>query len=261
MIFAEPARLLAESVATADAVDILETAAGTGALTRELARLGGHNIVSTDLNEPMVTAAAARLVSERVHWQVADAQSLPFPDRSFDVVVCQFGAMFLPDKVRGYAEARRRRPVRWRSAREPRCVAKSNTTRPSTSNPQPRSQPRNCAGGMGRASSTRQSDGCRSQPGGQPIKQHSATACPMPKPTRPQLPRRHRYRQSAIHSAAWFTRHRIDPMHLADELASVTTKLGIHETRTCAISADSNSPARSVGRAGTNENCGAGASC
>lgn len=107
MIFAEPARLLAESVATADAVDILETAAGTGALTRELARLGGHNIVSTDLNEPMVTAAAARLVSERVHWQVADAQSLPFPDRSFDVVACQFGAMFLPDKVRGYAEALR----------------------------------------------------------------------------------------------------------------------------------------------------------
>ncbi|WP_433561519.1 class I SAM-dependent methyltransferase [Nocardia sp. CA-151230] len=107
MIFAEPARLLAESVAEANAVDVLETAAGTGALTRELARQGGHHIVSTDLNEPMVAAAATRPVSERVRWLVADAQSLPFPDRSFDVVACQFGVMFLPDKVRGYAEALR----------------------------------------------------------------------------------------------------------------------------------------------------------
>ncbi|MFI9503408.1 class I SAM-dependent methyltransferase [Nocardia sp. NPDC052566] len=107
MIFEEPARLLAASVAATDAADILETAAGTGALTRALARLGGHDIVATDLNEPMVVAAARRSVSERVRWQVADAQNLPFPDRSFDVVACQFGAMFLPDKVHGYAEALR----------------------------------------------------------------------------------------------------------------------------------------------------------
>lgn len=107
MIFEEPARLLAESVAATDAVDILETAAGTGALTRALARLGGHDIVATDLNEPMVKAAATRLVSDRVRWHVADAQHLPFPDRSFDVVACQFGAMFLPDKMHGYTEALR----------------------------------------------------------------------------------------------------------------------------------------------------------
>ena len=44
---------------------------------------------------------------ERVTWQVADAQALPFDDGSFDVVVCQFGVMFLPDRVQGYAEARR----------------------------------------------------------------------------------------------------------------------------------------------------------
>lgn len=107
MIFAEPARLLADTVAAADAIDVLETAAGTGVLTRALARLGGHHIVATDLNEPMLVAAASRLSSERVRWQVADAAELPFPDASFDVVVCQFGVMFLPDKVRGYAEALR----------------------------------------------------------------------------------------------------------------------------------------------------------
>ncbi|MVU83782.1 methyltransferase domain-containing protein [Nocardia sp. ET3-3] len=107
MIFEEPARLLAAAIEAVDAVDILETAAGTGALTRVLASLGGHDIVATDLNEPMVTAAAARSTSPRVRWQVADARDLPFPDRRFDVVACQFGAMFLPDKVAGYAEARR----------------------------------------------------------------------------------------------------------------------------------------------------------
>ncbi|WP_067813918.1 class I SAM-dependent methyltransferase [Nocardia inohanensis] len=107
MIFEEPARALAAAVAATGGVEILETAAGTGALTRELDRLGRFDIVATDLNAPMVAAAAERLASERVRWQVADAQELPFPDRSFDVVVCQFGAMFLSDKVRGYAEALR----------------------------------------------------------------------------------------------------------------------------------------------------------
>jgi len=40
-------------------------------------------------------------------WQTADAQALPFPDQSFDAVVCQFGAMFFPDRVQAYREARR----------------------------------------------------------------------------------------------------------------------------------------------------------
>ncbi|MFE5286923.1 class I SAM-dependent methyltransferase [Nocardia sp. NPDC056611] len=107
MIFAEPARLLARTVGASGGIDVLETAAGTGVLTRALDRPGSHRIVATDLNEPMLAAAEARLPSERVRWQVADAADLPFPDCSFDVVVCQFGVMFLPDKVRGYAEALR----------------------------------------------------------------------------------------------------------------------------------------------------------
>ncbi|MEV5647071.1 class I SAM-dependent methyltransferase [Nocardia sp. NPDC052254] len=107
MIFEEPALLLARTVTSTDAADILETAAGTGVLTRALARSGRHHIVATDLNEPMLTAAAARPGSAQVRWQVADAGQLPFPDRTFDVVTCQFGVMFLPDKVAGYAEALR----------------------------------------------------------------------------------------------------------------------------------------------------------
>lgn len=40
-------------------------------------------------------------------WQQADALKLPFEDASFDVVFCQFGAMFFPDRAAGYAEAGR----------------------------------------------------------------------------------------------------------------------------------------------------------
>jgi SAM-dependent methyltransferase len=44
---------------------------------------------------------------ERVVWQQADALNLPFQSASFDAVCCQFGAMFFPDRVAGYREARR----------------------------------------------------------------------------------------------------------------------------------------------------------
>ncbi len=43
----------------------------------------------------------------RIEWRQADALALPFADQSFDAVTCQFGAMFFPDKVQGYKEARR----------------------------------------------------------------------------------------------------------------------------------------------------------
>ena len=107
MIFAEPARTLATAVAKAKPSDVLETAAGTGALTRELEHAGGMNIVATDLNAAMVQKAEALGGGQRVRWQVADALDLPFSDGSFDAVACQFGVMFFPDRIRGYGEARR----------------------------------------------------------------------------------------------------------------------------------------------------------
>lgn len=107
MIFAEPARVLAEAITHARPAEVLETAAGTGALTRELERTGGMDIVATDLNEAMVRKAETLGFADRVRWEVADALNLPYPDGSFDAVACQFGVMFFPDKVSGYAEARR----------------------------------------------------------------------------------------------------------------------------------------------------------
>src|SRR3989475_8657569 len=89
-------------------VRVLETACGTGIVTERLAaRLAGHgSLVASDLNEPMLAYAGAKLRgARRLEWQVADGTKLPFDDRSFATVVCQFGLMFFPDKAAGIREA------------------------------------------------------------------------------------------------------------------------------------------------------------
>jgi ubiquinone/menaquinone biosynthesis C-methylase UbiE len=110
LIFEYYARDLADRVARADPSHVLETAAGTGAVTRELASSlpANASVTVTDLNQPMLDHAATRLRHDRRFvWRQADALALPFADQRFDVVTCQFGAMFFPDKIKGYAEARR----------------------------------------------------------------------------------------------------------------------------------------------------------
>lgn len=109
LIFDPYAQDMAGRVAALQPERVLEVAAGTGAVTRRLVRAlpAETELVATDLNQPMLDRAAALEGSDRVTWKQADALQLPFPDGSFDVVVCQFGAMFFPDKARAYAEARR----------------------------------------------------------------------------------------------------------------------------------------------------------
>jgi SAM-dependent methyltransferase len=65
------------------------------------------SIVATDLNQPMLDQAAAIGTARPVEWRQADAMKLPFADGAFDAVVCQFGAMFFPDKAKAYSQARR----------------------------------------------------------------------------------------------------------------------------------------------------------
>lgn len=109
MIFAPYAADLACRAAALQPARVLEMAAGTGALTRELARQlpPQASIVATDLNPPMLERARAAGTSRPVDWQVANAMQLPFDDGSFDLVACQFGVMFFPDKPAAFAEARR----------------------------------------------------------------------------------------------------------------------------------------------------------
>lgn len=90
-------------------VSVLEVAAGTGALTRALrARLDpAAEIVATDLSQAMIDVGAPSLTLSRTHWMHADAQNLPFAHAMFDLVICQFGVMFFPDKPKAYGEAKR----------------------------------------------------------------------------------------------------------------------------------------------------------
>jgi ubiquinone/menaquinone biosynthesis C-methylase UbiE len=109
LIFESYARDLAERLAKVEPREVLETAAGTGVLTRAMAsRLPAQaRIVATDLNQTMLDHAQKRSHDGRITWRQADALALPFEDQTFDIVACQFGAMFFPDKVQGYREARR----------------------------------------------------------------------------------------------------------------------------------------------------------
>ena len=97
---------LARRVARLAPARILEVAAGSGIGTRELVdTVPGAALVATDLN-PAMAAWGVRTVPE-AQWAVADAQHLPFADGRFDLVVCQFGAMFFPDRPAAFAQAHR----------------------------------------------------------------------------------------------------------------------------------------------------------
>ena len=85
---------------------VLELAAGTGVATGALVTaLPGAELTATDVNPAMVAHGSRRVPAAR--WQAADALDLPLADESFDLVVCQFGVMFFPDKVAGLREAAR----------------------------------------------------------------------------------------------------------------------------------------------------------
>ena len=109
LIFAPYAQDLATRLAAQPVTRVLEIAAGTGVVTRQLAETlhSSVGIIATDLNPPMLDIAQSIGTSRPVEWRQADAMQLPFADASFDAVVCQFGVMFLPDKAKAFAEARR----------------------------------------------------------------------------------------------------------------------------------------------------------
>lgn len=110
LIFEAFATDLAERAASLSPRAVLEIAAGTGVVTRALApRLDpGASYVVTDLNQPMLDYAASRQAPDsRIEWRQADALALPFDDAAFDLVCCQFGVMFFPDRLSAYREARR----------------------------------------------------------------------------------------------------------------------------------------------------------
>lgn len=110
LIFEDYADDLADRAAALEPSSVLEVAAGSGVVTRAVAAVlaptSSYSV--TDLNPSMLQAAEARQKEDdRITWQPADAMDLPFPDDTFDLVLCQFGAMFFPNRVQAYSEARR----------------------------------------------------------------------------------------------------------------------------------------------------------
>ncbi len=108
LIFVDYAADIARRAAALKPARVLETAAGTGIVTRRLrdALPARTQLIATDLNAPMLEVARAKFQNgEQVEFQPADATALPFGDGSFDTIVCQFGMMFYPDKDKSYREA------------------------------------------------------------------------------------------------------------------------------------------------------------
>lgn len=90
---------------------VLDLACGTGAVAREaLKRISpGGTLVGVDINPDMLRVASEVIEAREpiVQWQQASAESLPLPDASFDVALCQQGLQFFPDKQGALRELRR----------------------------------------------------------------------------------------------------------------------------------------------------------
>ena len=110
VIFADFSADMAQRVKALNPRMVVETAAGTGILTRALRDVlpGRTKIIATDLNPPMLEVAKTKFArGEPVVLQPADAVNLPFDDACCDALVCQFGLMFFPDKQQSFETAYR----------------------------------------------------------------------------------------------------------------------------------------------------------
>ena len=81
----------------------LELACGTGRVTRHLAA-SSVLLTATDINSDMLTIARRKISADNILWDVADMADMPYPDDFFDLVICQFGLMLVPDKGKALAE-------------------------------------------------------------------------------------------------------------------------------------------------------------
>jgi ubiquinone/menaquinone biosynthesis C-methylase UbiE len=102
LFFAPGAEYLTELGALKEGERVLDLACGTGIVARTAAPKVGANgmVVGVDLNEDMLEVArrASSDIIPPIKWQHADAHNIPFPDATFDIVFCQQGLQFFPDR-------------------------------------------------------------------------------------------------------------------------------------------------------------------
>ena len=90
---------------------VLDPACGTGIVTRSVAPLVGSRgkVVGLDISPPMLEVARslAPTGETSIEWHEGSGTEMPFPDGSFDLVLCQQGLQFFPDHGAGLKEIRR----------------------------------------------------------------------------------------------------------------------------------------------------------
>jgi ubiquinone/menaquinone biosynthesis C-methylase UbiE len=109
-MFFEPYAIEVSNRIDASSVDVaLELASGTGRVTRHLRAVlpSTTKLVASDISSDMLAVAKEKLNALDINWEMIDAQQLPFEDNSIDLIVCCFGYMFVPDKLKAFAEAYR----------------------------------------------------------------------------------------------------------------------------------------------------------
>ena len=103
-LFGQWASKVAEAAQIKSGQRVLDVACGTGILAREVARrMGSSGRVAGIDPDPGMLAVAKQLAPE-VEWREGVAESLPFPEQSFDAVVSQFGLMFFADRLQALRE-------------------------------------------------------------------------------------------------------------------------------------------------------------
>ena len=98
-IFRPWAELLLDLAVLRPGERVLDVACGTGVVARRAVEKVGAagRVTGLDINTDML--AMARSSHAEVEWREASALAMPFPDESFDVVLCQQGLRFFPDRI------------------------------------------------------------------------------------------------------------------------------------------------------------------
>jgi ubiquinone/menaquinone biosynthesis C-methylase UbiE len=103
------AKELIEVAAIRQGERVLDVACGTGIVARLASERVGANgrVVGVDLNAGMLAIARSASAGNQIEWYEANAEKIPLPDDSFDVVLCQLGLQFFQDRLAGLKEMRR----------------------------------------------------------------------------------------------------------------------------------------------------------
>lgn len=109
LLFEPYAKDIIERIQKKKFFSVLELACGTGRVTQYLHKIlpAEARIVATDLNPDMLKVAQNKITAKKIEWKQVDMQNIPFDDSAFDLVICQFGVMFVPEKEKAYSEVYR----------------------------------------------------------------------------------------------------------------------------------------------------------